>query len=88
MARRAGLCEPWPGEAAVAMLAVAGGAAGETPGPAGDLGGLLCTWMVAPYPYALRDCGRHWGAMSWVPQPGQVGIGKGPVDVARATMCV
>ena len=22
------------------------------------------------------DCGGHWGAMSWVPQPGQVGIGK------------
>lgn len=75
MARRAGLCEPGPGEAAVAVLAAAGGAAGETPGPAGDLGGPL-TSTVATYPHAQGDCGGHWGAMAWVPWPGQVGVGK------------
>ena len=37
MARRAGLCERGPGEVAVAVLAVAAGATGETPGPVGDL---------------------------------------------------
>ena len=76
MARRAGLREPGPGEAAVAVLAVAAGAAGATPGPAGDLRGPLCTLTVATCPHAQGDCGGHWGAMSWVPLPGQVGVGK------------
>lgn len=70
-ARRAGLCELGPGEAAVAVLAAAGGAAGETPGPRGT--SHIDGRYLPPCPKGLW---RALGAVAWVPRPGQVGVAK------------
>lgn len=81
-ARRAGLCELGPGEAAVAVLAAAGGAAGETPAPRGT--SHIDGRCLPPCPKGLwRALGGHGlGASAW---PGG-SSNKGPGDVARVTV--
>ena len=66
MARRAGLCDPWPGEAAVAMLAVAGGAAGETQGPRGTSLHINGHYLPLHARGLWRALGGHvLGASAW-----------------------
>ena len=65
-ARRAGLCDLWPGEAAVAMLAVAGGAAGETWGPRGTSLHIDGRYLPLQPRGLWRALGGHvLGASAW-----------------------